>query len=746
MKLKRILIVLCFVVSGFFLKSQVSNHSDCITAIPFCSNVQVPIEGIIGEGNFPNEINSVESCLATGERNSTWMEIPIVSSGRLAFSIVPSGLQDYDFVIFDLTNANCEDIFSNNLLIVSCSFSGSTFPTSATGPNDGLNWQDEEGIWVEAGDRLMLCVTNFTGNMGSGFSIEFAPSNTCVVGACNSITGKVYLDQNSNCNEDQNEVRIPHAKVGILNNGNASQYDTYTNDEGIFNLIYPMSIGEAVIGVVSETPVYSQTCESIPAIIPESSFEQNIANAEIAVDKLLDCYLLHVNQSNPFMRNCLVNNRFFTFTNLGTQTSEATFLTVNYPEYVFPSSNFQNLIYSGSHSFQINIPAIPAFGQFQFTIRDSVDCQTPPGFEVCVSALLDNSTNCEPFEDQALLKITEVCDDFSSNRIITVKNIGVSEVSELRNIQIRTGGQLILNEQLNLSPGDEVTLQTLDMEYATLYMSKQFDSQYIASLTCEVSQVNEYYYNDNLLIPQLSDGATVCDLVRNSYDPNDKTGYPAGEGSEHLISKNDRLKYRIRFQNTGNDTAYKVVVRDTLPDFLDELTVDIGISSHPLRFERHGNELIFVFDPIALVDSATNVEASQGFVEFYINQRANNPDYYTINNSAAIYFDFNEPIITNTYTYNISPLVGIEQAEVKNFEIYPNPGKDILNIKLGSNSEMKNNDLYVRISEFSGRLIILDTRRSDFISLNVSDLSSGLYFVEVFNEEISFGVSKWIKD
>ena len=36
-----------------------------------------------------------------------------------------------------------------------------------------------------------------------------------------------------------------------------------------------------------------------------------------------------------------------------------------------------------------------------------------------------------------------------------------------------------------------------------------------------------------------------CGLARGSYDPNDKTGYPLGQGSEHLVSPNNQIDYVI---------------------------------------------------------------------------------------------------------------------------------------------------------------------------------------------------------
>ncbi|HTF81363.1 MAG TPA: hypothetical protein VL947_06555, partial [Cytophagales bacterium] len=61
---------------------------------------------------------------------------------------------------------------------------------------------------------------------------------------------------------------------------------------------------------------------------------------------------------------------------------------------------------------------------------------------------------------------------------------------------------------------------------------------------------------------------SVQTVIRCSYDPNDKTVTPVGVGNESFTLKEDVLKYLIRFENTGNDTAYHIVIKDTLSNHL----------------------------------------------------------------------------------------------------------------------------------------------------------------------------------
>ena len=145
----------------------------------------------------------------------------------------------------------------------------------------------------------------------------------------------------------------------------------------------------------------------------------------------------------------------------------------------------------------------------------------------------------------------------------------------------------------------------------------------------------------------------------------------------------------IRFQNTGTDTAYRVVVLDTLSTYLDIETIRLGMSSHNYRFFVDGNEdfqvLRFEFENINLPDSTTDEPASNGFIKFKINQKANNAIGTLIKNSAAIYFDFNSPIITNVIFNKVAILplrnsnlnLPVFNCSDTNFELVADAGQDI---------------------------------------------------------------------
>ena len=140
-------------------------------------------------------------------------------------------------------------------------------------------------------------------------------------------------------------------------------------------------------------------------------------------------------------------------------------------------------------------------------------------------------------------------------------------------------------------------------------------------------------------------------VVSCAFDPNDKLVTPQGYGSAGAVPVDvPWLDYTIRFQNTGNDTAFTVTLLDTLDMDLDPVTMEVLAASHALTQIQVDTDRValFRFQRILLPDSGTNEAASHGFVRYRIKPVAGSPHGTEITNSAGIVFDWNEAIITNT--------------------------------------------------------------------------------------------------
>jgi uncharacterized repeat protein (TIGR01451 family) len=136
---------------------------------------------------------------------------------------------------------------------------------------------------------------------------------------------------------------------------------------------------------------------------------------------------------------------------------------------------------------------------------------------------------------------------------------------------------------------------------------------------------------------------STCYPIVNSYDPNMKEVTPYGN-----LQAGEWLYYTIHFQNMGNAAAINIKVLDTLDANLDVSTFQLLESSHYNVTEVNGNIVKFSFPNIQLIDSATDAEASKGFVQYRIRIKQNAPVGFVIPNTASIYFDYNPAVVTNT--------------------------------------------------------------------------------------------------
>lgn len=144
---------------------------------------------------------------------------------------------------------------------------------------------------------------------------------------------------------------------------------------------------------------------------------------------------------------------------------------------------------------------------------------------------------------------------------------------------------------------------------------------------------------------------TAFTIVRGSYDPNDKLATPTISTTQ--IAAGDYINYIIRFQNTGNDTAFNIVLADTLSTMLQPSTLQIIGSSHTCKTTSTGNKLYFEFKNINLPDSHVNVQGSNGYVRFRVKPLSRLAAGNIIPNKASIYFDYNKAVITNLATTKV---------------------------------------------------------------------------------------------
>lgn len=224
----------------------------------------------------------------------------------------------------------------------------------------------------------------------------------------------------------------------------------------------------------------------------------------------------------------------------------------------------------------------------------------------------------------------------------------------------------------------------------------------------------------------LNNWVNIFETVVGPYDPNYIKVNPAGLGQEGFIySMNEELEYEIHFQNTGSYFAEDVYLTDTIDDAMIISTFEMIGSSHPCEVSLDANRLIiFRFNQINLPDSTSDPLGSCGYVRFKFKQKPNLPPGTIITGTAAIYFDYNPPVITNTARNEIAQPDGLNEQNFF-FSVQPNPANDLVRVVFPDNDNYE-----IVLRDINGRQIFSALPKNS-IQIDISSYPAGVYFLEV---------------
>lgn len=319
----------------------------------------------------------------------------------------------------------------------------------------------------------------------------------------------------------------------------------------------------------------------------------------------------------------------------------------------------------------------PAEGYYLATLTDSTGCSIYRGFIVTGS----------PVPGVADLEANMVTGTFRTGFNTTVHIDGVNHGC----IPVSGGMQFIHDAALtfvssapvpDLVSGDTLTWYFTGFDHDDPHLSVDVVlysplSVSVGDTVCQTVIMNpipgDYHPVDNF-----HDG--YCDIVVGAVDPNDIQVYPRGECEEHFVVSGTPLTYTIRFQNTGTADAINIHVLDTLDANLDLSSIMINGSSHFMHTEvLPGNVLDFIFNDIHLPDSTTDEPGSHGYLIYEIFPMPGLASGTEVRNEAAIYFDFNPPVITNqslTTFIDVIPVctpLSVAAPQLPDLILYPNP-------------------------------------------------------------------------
>jgi|SRR5690554_1009544 len=292
---------------------------------------------------------------------------------------------------------------------------------------------------------------------------------------------------------------------------------------------------------------------------------------------------------------------------------------------------------------------------------------------------------------------------------------------------------------------------------------------------------------------QVSEAEAIIDLIVGdpflSGQIEDMTGIEAFINIKSLLcfrnkitslnlSQNTALEYlscgENRIQSLDLTNNINLITLDCFSNFLTELNVSQNIALQNIRcYENNlsnidltNNENLSVF--IGNNNNFSNLDLTNNNQLIGLNcennrlnhlniQNNNNENFYYFNSKnnpdlTCIFVDdseysegasswYKDPESTYVETQEECDALGFDEKLLKNINIFPNPAQNVLNIEL---PDLYFEELYLAIKDVAGKTIAIHQLKTDF-TLDVSQLPSGIYFLNIYNNQNKRLTKKLVK-
>ena len=578
----------------------------------------------------------------------------------------------------------------------------------------------------------------------------------------NIISGNIYNDLNLTCSKNNTEKNLN--KYLIKATGKTELY-SLTNSNGNFtffvdsNSTYKISVLKSKFATE-----INNICNNNEFIVNSGKSGNQIDSINIGVH-LKDCSLLSVELSKTRMRRCFRNATSIIYRNYGSQEEYNAKIYIDYPEYVslVSASQLYSTVNSSNKIYVFTIDTVKAFSEHTISLIDSVMCgdEDIRGYTQCIRTWITPKSNCTQTKSSIIWDESDIIIDQKPKNLgdslaqFTIKNCGTGNMTNPQQFRLFYNNELADTGRFQLQANDSLIIGS-SADGSTIRLEadqcQNHPGQSIPRATIEgcgsstPAKASLGFWPRSICDDLDPDVSEICLDIKDSYDPNEKTVSPSGITAKNYVPTKGPLHYSIGFQNTGSDTAYKIVVVDTLSKNLDLSTLVITGASHKYTYSISGQSqpiLEFTFNNINLPDSTTDEAHSHGFISYTLYPNDSIIPKSTIDNFADIYFDYNSPIRTNTThvvafdttivsnkiisVKLISSPTSILDLEVPKIKISPNPCSQNIEV------ESLNNDYnLLKIYSSNGSLILTKTI-SCKDKIDVSTLTQGVYFITISN-------------
>ncbi|QHJ07818.1 DUF7619 domain-containing protein [Hymenobacter busanensis] len=316
---------------------------------------------------------------------------------------------------------------------------------------------------------------------------------------------------------------------------------------------------------------------------------------------------------------------------------------------------------------------------------------------------------------------------------VTLENTGTTTAAGTLSATLDARAQYV-----GSTPAGSASGNTVSWSYSGLapFASRSFDVQFSLPIntalgTVLTSSATAVLAGDT---EPADNTSTAQQTVTGSFDPNDMTvNYT--QLTPQQVAARQPLDYTIRFQNMGTDTAFTVVVQDTLNiQRLQPGSLQLIAQSHNCHWSLTAHGVLTVsFRDIDLPARNTNVIASQGFVRFRVQPQPSLAAGVVIPNAARILFDYNAPVRTNTATTTVLMPTALTAAHTAAaWSAYPNPTNDavtiVADLPKGGSATLQVLDALGRLVQETTVPVAAGTLRH---TLNLQTVPSGVYVLRL---------------
>ena len=252
------------------------------TAFPVCGS------STFQQTNVPNCTNKSIKTYCTdnagyADQSPYWYKFACYQSGTLGFQITPNNLtDDYDWVLYDITNHNPNDVYDSTNFIVTYNFSGNSSLESARGytgitgtkPGETANlvcatnpkelggnppYYDASTFCqmppILVGHTYLLMISHYSGSTQSGYSLNFSGGDAVITdpnipkyitasGICGGDKVYIKLNKQIKCSSiatDGSDFKITPSVVSITGASGYSCLSSFDTDSIVVQLNGPLS-------------------------------------------------------------------------------------------------------------------------------------------------------------------------------------------------------------------------------------------------------------------------------------------------------------------------------------------------------------------------------------------------------------------------------------------------------------------------------------------------------------------------